>query len=263
MNSFLQRLNAKERRGSKPRCHWLTHGSSKAVAARLSALVSPWGSVSESDRWMPVGFEKTQEAQLDKAHRLIDSPNRLELAKWWLPANRLRATTPNFDIASTCSIGGSEGLLLVEAKAHDEELNNERAGRRLAADATEDRRASHKTIGAAIEAARIGMSKATGLEWKISRDSHYQMSNRFAWAWKLTELGIPVVLVYLGFLGANEMTDKGRPFPEHKAWEDLVRLHSEPLFPGAVWNKSWKMNEVPFVPLIKSLGLPLRPVDLP
>ncbi len=262
MSAPLDRLGSKERRGSKPRCHWLTHGSPEEVAARLNALASPWGVVFDTDRWMPVGFETTLEAQLDKAPRLIDSQSRLRLAEWWLPADRLRATTPNFDIASTCSIEGMEGLLLVEAKAHDEELNHEAAGRRLADDASEDRRASHKTIAAAIQAACIGMSAATKLHWKISRDSHYQMSNRFAWAWKLTELGIPVILVYLGFLRANEMSDKGRPFQEHKAWEDVVRAHSEPLFLGAVWNKRWTIDGIPFVPLIKSLDLPLYPADL-
>ena len=32
------------------------------------------------------------------------------------------------------------------------------------------------------------------------------MSNRFAWAWKLADLGVPVVLVYLGFFRALFMT---------------------------------------------------------
>lgn len=35
------------------------------------------------------------------------------------------------------------------------------------------------------------------------------MSNRFAWAWKLATMEVPVVLVYLGFLNATEMGDQG------------------------------------------------------
>jgi hypothetical protein len=66
----------------------------------------------------------------------------------------------------------------------------------------------------------------------ISRDSHYQMSNRFAWSWKLAEYGIPVVLVYLGFLNASEMVDRGDPFANQDSWESLVMAHSSPLFPG-------------------------------
>jgi hypothetical protein len=38
----------------------------------------------------------------------------------------------------------------------------------------------------------------------ISRDNRYQMSNRFAWSWKLASVGVPVVLVYLGFVGAAD-----------------------------------------------------------
>jgi hypothetical protein len=122
-------------------------------------------------------------------------------------------------------------LLLVEAKAYDEELHREAPGRRLGPNSSVDRRASHEKIGSAIEDARASLERTTSLPWRIARDTHYQMSNRFAWAWKLTELGIPVVLVYLGFLRANEMTDRGKPFTDHSDWERLVKSHSEPLFP--------------------------------
>jgi hypothetical protein len=44
--------------------------------------------------------------------------------------------------------------------------------------------------------------------WTLSRDSHYQLTNRFAWAWKLASMGVPVVLGYLGFQGAAEMKDR-------------------------------------------------------
>jgi hypothetical protein len=43
-----------------------------------------------------------------------------------------------------------------------------------------------------------------------------------------------VILVYLGFLNADEMTDIGAPLTTHSEWEYIVRSHSETLFPGAV-----------------------------
>jgi hypothetical protein len=43
MSELLKRLGSKERRGSKPRCHWLTHGPAEAVASRLTASRSPLG----------------------------------------------------------------------------------------------------------------------------------------------------------------------------------------------------------------------------
>jgi hypothetical protein len=202
---------------------------------------------------MPEGFERRTEAQLHQALRLLDHDRCRRLAEWWLPPEWQDATTPNFDIASTCTIDGAQGLLLVEAKAHDEELNAEIAGRKLLADAPDSRKASHATINDAIVSACAGLCETTSLTWKISRDSHYQMSNRFAWSWKLVALGLPVVLVYLGFLNAHEMAYRGEPFASHDAWERLVRSHSAPLFPDQVWNHRWLVNGVPFIPIIKSI----------
>lgn len=256
MNDLLDRLPVLARRGSKPRCHVMTHGTASEVAARLAELACPWATVSSTDRWMPQGFVMPEEAQLNHAPRLLKPELSHQLARWWLPTGRENATTPNFDIASTCMIDGVGGFLLVEAKAHADELENESAGRRLQRDASDDRRASHQTIAEAIEGARQGLSAATSLPWHISRDSHYQMSNRFAWSWKLAALGNPVVLIYLGFLRAYEMADCGEPFANHGAWEDLVKAHSAPLFPSTVWNRRWSVNGAPFIPLIKSLELP-------
>lgn len=257
MTDFLQCLKPKERRGSKPRCHLLTHGSANDVAERLTALVAPFAYVSASDRWMPKGFDNLEEAQLHRAPRLIGPTIREQLIAWWLaPASR-RARTPNFDIASSCTIDGKPGLLLVEAKAHDEELNKEVGGRKLTPNRSKDRKASHDTIAVAIAHAREGLEKVTSLQWMISRDSHYQMSNRFAWAWKLTEFGIPVVLVYLGFLRAEEMGDRGKPFADYSEWEQLVKAHSESLFPSDVWGHRWVVNGQSFIPLIRSIEHPL------
>ncbi len=258
MSDLLESLRPKERRGSKPRCHLLTHGSADECAARLTALAAPFAQVSTSDRWMPRGFDDIKEAQLHKATGLLKPGIRAELAAWWLAPMSRRAMTPNFDIASTCTIDDRPGLLLVEAKAHDAELNKEAAGRSLTADASDDRRASHETIAAAIRSACYGLSEATSLPWRIVRDSHYQMSNRFAWAWKLAALGVPVVLIYLAFLKAYEMADRGQPFVEPSDWERLVVSHSQCLFPSDVWNRRWTLHGVPFIPLIRSVEQPLR-----
>ncbi len=252
MSDLLLRLGLRERRGSKPRCHWLTHGTASQVAARLTTLAAPWGHVSPGDRWMPEGFEGTGEAQLHLVSALTDSRIAAQLGQWWLPQSGQKDRTPNFDIASKCTIEGRSGLLLIEAKAHDEELKKEAAGRKLGNDATDGRKASHMTIDQAMLDARTGLQQATSLAWHISRDSHYQMSNRFAWAWKLTELGVPTILIYLGFLNAGEMKDQGTPFSDHSAWDALVRAHSATLFPDEVWNRKYSVNGIPFIPLIRS-----------
>lgn len=253
MSRAFKELSSRAQRGSKPRCHLLTHGPSEVVAARLTSLAAPFATVSSSDRWMPQGFAACGEAELDKADRLLHHTRRMALTAWWLPAGREGARTPNFDIASTCTIDGKPGLLLVEAKAHEEELRKEATGRSLPLDASDERKASHPTIGSAIDAARTGLTAATGRPWGISRDTHYQISNRFAWSWKLTELGVPVVLVYLGFLGADEMSDKGSPLEDGPAWTRLVLDHSRDCVPADVWERRWLIGGVPFVPLIRSV----------
>jgi hypothetical protein len=257
VSDLLQRLKPRDRRGSKPRCHRLTHGSANDVSSRLTSLATPFAHVSAGDHWMPQGFDELEEAQLHRAPRPVDPGIGAQLGTWWLaPASR-RARTPNFDIASTCTIDDRPGLLLFEAKAHDEELDKEAAGRSLTSDASDDRRASHETIATAIRSACSGLSEATSLPWQISRDSHYQMSNRFAWSWKLATLGVPVVLIYLGFLKANEMTDRGQPFFEKSDWDRNVIAHSQSLFPAEVWNRRWTVYGVPFIPLMRAVEEPL------
>lgn len=259
----LQLLRPIQRAGSRPRCHWLTEGLAYPVADRLTEMMAPHGVVSPSDHWMPQGFDVLDEAELHSAERLLPSDVRQRLLDWWLAVPHARARTPNFDIASTCTIEGRRSLLLVEAKAHLEELEKERAGKPLAIDEkkgkpSEAARSNHDRIGAAIEVARAGLERdiaaAPGsASWRISSDLHYQMSNRFAWAWKVAEQGIPVILVYLGFLRAEEMAERGRrTFDSPGDWERAVREHSAAIAPEGIWNQRWTVCGQPFVPLIRS-----------
>ena len=112
--------------------------------------------------------------------------------------------------------------------------------------------------GSVAHQARAGLHSATGLPWEIWRDSHYQLSNRCAWGWKLADLGIPVVLVYLGFLYAAEMAKKGAPFAQAGEWESVLKEHSASVVPESVWNRERQVSGVPFVPLISAFDLPLH-----
>lgn len=259
---LFERLTEKQKRGSKPRCHLLTLGERAEVAKRLTKLIEPHGKVTEDNCWMPlcnvdrargVVDIDVKEARLGKAVKLLDEEKRGRLLKWWLEVQK-GADTPNWDIASTCDIGGEDGLLLVEAKAHLNELSS--AGK--SEPRTEHGWANQKQIGEAINEARGELDKTTGMKWNISRDRHYQMSNRFAWAWKLADIGVPVILVYLGFLEADEMTDIGKPFANHAEWQRAVEAHSEGLIPSGVWRTALNVNGLPLIPLIRS-----ETIDLP
>jgi len=259
MSILLERLKPKERRGSKPRCHLLTHGSPDAVAARLTTLVAPFASVAASDRWMPQGFEHTDEATLPEAERLLPADVRLELRRWWLVVASNNTRTPNWDVAATCTIEGKAGIVLIEAKAHDQELIKEETGRKnIEAPVSGSARRNLLRIDWAIRDASAALAEDTGLTWALSRDWNYQMSNRFAWAWKLTDLGIPVVLVYLGFLSANEISDQGKPLADAADWHNVVKRHSQALFHAAVWGQRWTCGGQPLIPLLRSLDVPLN-----
>jgi hypothetical protein len=166
--------------------------------------------------------------------------------------------TPNWDIASTCRIGRKDGLLLIEAKAHDKELIAEETGRKnIKPPVSSAARRNHLRIGWWLQDASVALAGETKLSWALSRDWNYQMCNRFAWSWKLVQLGCPVILVYLGFLNADEMADRGKPFVTLAEWEDLVKSHSAPLFPAAVWNQGWQVHGQTFIPLIRTKQLVL------
>ena len=59
---------------------------------------------------------------MHKAHRLLPPQVCEELGDWWLAERRGDPPTPNWDIASTCTVDVRKGMHLVEAKAHNQEL---------------------------------------------------------------------------------------------------------------------------------------------
>lgn len=240
----MKRLKNNEHRGSKPRCHWLTHGTREQVGHRLTELAQPWGTVSADDYWLPEGFCRCDEARLDKEPELLpEAKHRKALRDWWLAVPR---KTPSFDIASTCKVGCKKGLLLVEAKAHAGELSKH--------DRCEAQEPNRTQIENALKKANTALRADTGLCWQLSWERCYQMSNRFAWSWKVAKLGYPVILVYLGFLNAQEM---GTPFASRDEWQALVKEHSRLLFPPEqVWGQ-WVRgrDRADFIPCICSREL--------
>lgn len=239
----------KDNRGSRPRCVLLTDGSADRVGQRLTRIVGrPEVEVSAEDRWQPQGTRNVREAELDKLRKgdvdLLTDEIRRQLQEWWLAEGRGWSRTPNWDIASTCTVSGRKGLLLVEAKAHSDELSE---GNRCGA-----RPANRKRIVSALGEANAGLQKATGGPWELSAEHHYQIANRFAWSWKLATLRVPVVLVYLGFLDAVEMTDKGNPFGSDDDWRDVLLEYCRETIDAACWERTLDIGGTPLLPLIRS-----------
>ncbi len=257
MSKLLERLTPTQRRGSKPRCHWITHGAKADVAARLTALIAPFGKVAADDQWMPEGFEHVEEAELHKATKLLGPAEREEIKRWWFAVSRGSQTAPSFDIAGTCTVNGAnrKGIFLVEAKAHFEEVQKEFEGKRLGANPTEGQLRNHQNIGNIMADTNSALAAQTGLPWRLSHTNCYQISNRFASAYKLTTLGVPVILVYLGFLNADEMEDRGSPFRSKTEWLSAVIAYSSEVMPHDVWEKPMRLNGQPFIPCVRAVQM--------
>ena len=236
-------------RGSQHRCQLLTGGARPRVAARLTHLAQPSGArVHHDDHWMPVGPTAPQEARLDRDLGFVAREVQDELRSWWLVFHT-GANTPNWDIASTCLIEEHRGLLLVEAKAHDRELST--AGK--SPPSTPHGRANDRNIRDAIRQANDGLNRIVP-GWRLSADRHYPLCNRVAWAWKLAQLGVPVVWVYLGFLNATEMLDQGQPFATARTWDDCLHRHAQGIVPEAAWGSPLDVNGTPLWLLVRSMS---------
>jgi hypothetical protein len=215
---------------------------------------------------MPRGIAHPKEAKLGDALSFLSDGHREAVTGWWL-AVRKRANTPNWDMASTATIDGTEGLVLVEAKAHSAEIkiDGKPAGRKPvpAEDKAETRSVGARPDNSARNHERIAIAcreASAALDdllpgWALSIESRYQLCNRFAWTWKLASLGIPVILVYLGFLHAEEMRDQGLPLDSAENWDRLVRDHSHGIVPPLVWDRAISIQGTPVRAVIRSMDV--------
>ena len=245
-------MTERKSRGSQPRCILLTDGGPFVAADNLTRKVVDHSSVivSPSDRWRPEGRLYPNEVQLDKPDGaiLVTEAIVLALQKWW----PRRGRSPNWDIASTCTINKQRGLVLVEAKAHTEELDNGPTGAGCG---------SREKIAAALAEANDGLRCLTGEDWALSADRHYQLANRVAWSWKLATLDMPTVLVYLGFLDADEMKDQGRLFTNLNDWENCLFRHCNGVVPPCCWNRTFDVDGTPLMFLTRVCTQPLKAVS--
>jgi hypothetical protein len=193
---------------------------------------------------------RADEAQLETFGPacLPKHPAWAQLTKWWLK-HEGGANTPNWDIALSCELEGKSGLILVEAKAHKNELSKQ--GKKPDADASANSLANHAQITAAIDEACKGL----GLLEKqatISCDSHYQLANRLAFTWKLATLGIPTVLIYLGFIGDTGMKD---PFLTRTDWEDAFDDYAKPSACRSLFERRLDCGAAPAWLLVRARGI--------
>lgn len=249
LSERIRALGDKERRGSRPRCLLLTEGADDVVVARLNALLAPAARIVAGRHvWAPRGFAAPKELELDKAVGFLPEEHRRALRRWWLAVDKPVSHLPNWDLLATAQIAGREGLVLLEAKAHHAELS---AGGKAPSHPDNDAR-----IAANIDEASAALKEVSS-GWAITSERHYQLANRFAWAWKLALSGVPVVLVYLGFVGAEEMTDRGRPIADDADWAGMMAAYGKGIVPEAVWDAPLDIGGTPLIALRRALRIDL------
>ncbi len=179
--------------------------------------------------WHPRGYSDPKEARLEECGaQFISGVNCWnDLSSWWLQ-HRRGANKPNWDLVVACDLWGIPGLALVEAKAHASELDW--SGKRIQPYRSINSAENHQRIGMAIAEASAALNSVIpGV--RISRDSHYQLANRVAYSWKLASMGVPVILVYLGFTGDRGISDVGPPIRDHAHWRSVIRCYTDGILP--------------------------------
>jgi hypothetical protein len=210
-------------RGSKMHIlDWAEHPYFLPQLLGLAEVAEP--RISSKSRWMPRSYRECDEARLEEfGPRCMPSSDVWPaLEAWWLKHPK-GANTPNWDVALWCELSGRPGLILVEGKAHKSELD--RSGKALEANASLRSRENHEQITSAVAEACEGWKNfASDISFSIS--SHYQLANRLAL------LGIPTVLIYLGFIGDRGMKD---PFVTSSDWREAFEEYSAPAKCKTLW----------------------------
>lgn len=210
----------------------------------LKELLTPIPiTISADSIFMPRGYEAPSEARMESfgPSWLPASGVWSVLKEWWL-RHLAGANTPNWDIAVGCLVEERPGLVLVEAKANWPELST--TGKPLDPAASCNSRDNHTRIGEAIEEACIGW-RTLDARVAITRDSHYQLSNRLAFSWKLAMLGFPVILLYLGFTGDEGIRDAGAPFSDDDDWQRAFRQYAHTIVPHELFDRRLDVGPSP------------------
>ena len=184
--------------------------------------------------------------------RLVDWYAHAKFDAWWVPEEY---KNPTWDLLCTARVEGKRGLVLVEAKAHLSELKED--GKELASGASAQSQANHNRIAECIADASHALDAALPGTVNLSVNSHYQLANRIASAWKLASCGLPVVLLYLGFTGDTYFEDYFRTDEE---WQKTMQDHLAGVFPHECVNTPLEIEGTPLTILTRSL--PIKTVSV-
>lgn len=125
----------------------------------------------------------------DESVKKFNDYEHVSTKKWWTINGGKR---PTWDYICEANISGQKGLILVEAKAHVGETFKTK--KTLKKDANKKQQENHENVENCIS------QELFNLNGEYS--GYYQIANRIVYASHAAEvLNIPVILVFLGFIG--------------------------------------------------------------
>lgn len=168
--------------------------------------------------------EKSLESYI-RENNLITESKQECFDKWWIEH---RGKRPTWDYVCEAKIDGQDGLILVEAKAQKSECGKKK--KVLSKDANVYQKGNHDHIENAIE------TEISSLCGQYS--GYYQIANRIAYANRIRELGIPVILIFLGFLGDSGSNGQWETEDKWKSdmWEIIDKLSLTRLIDAPIAN---------------------------
>lgn len=208
-----------------------------------SLLATADATVEAADLYRPLGHREPDEFTIrafckEAGLTSLASFNYEEFNRWWVPDEY---RNPQWDLLSTCTIAGRRGLVLGEAKAHENEVSE--AGKPIDTEkSSAQTRRNHEIIRGCVAEAAAGLQpEFPGV--RISIESHYQLGNRLATAWKLASCGLPVVLLYLGFTGDTGIRDVGPELKDAAHWRRIMLEHASAVFPPEAVDRTVALSD--------------------
>jgi hypothetical protein len=238
------------RRGSRK--HILEWSGSNDFIPSLQRIVSPIGfNVCKNADRQPKSYDDCRESTLtNKKDSFLTRCQAQCVRDWWLFHKR-GSKLPTWDLVIQAEdINKHPALVLVEAKARISELRSDgkKSSKRSQPEAQKRSDDNDERIGKAISEA-MSFLKHQNPKIHLCKYENYQFCNRIAFSWKLASMGIPVVLVYLGFLGDTGFTD--RIFTKER-WTQSVREKTEKNFPFELWAEEIRCGAGSFWFLVES-----------
>ena len=124
----------------------------------MNTLLQGRATLKSGDAHEPRGLTQSSECEIPRfCQQHLPNFDRTPLENWWLPQQPRTPKGATWDLLSLCEVDGKQGLLLVEAKAHEGELDF--LGKELETTASTQSQINHKHITDCLSDASEALKK--------------------------------------------------------------------------------------------------------